>query len=207
VPDVPEPLRGQSVVHVRFSHLGNADEAERLFAPMRAIATPIMDNIGELPFSASDAVHMDPTDPMPFWYGAASLRELTTAGVDALLDAAWANESPLIMVELRRLGGALGRQPEVPNAVAGRDGQFFVFPLGLMLPDLVEVVPGVAESVLRAVDPWASEGTLLNFAGCRHTAEQVRAVFPAAYRDRLLTVKRAVDPGDMFRYGNAIGIG
>jgi hypothetical protein len=207
VPDVPEPLRGQSVVQVCFSHLGDADEAERLFAPMRAIATPIMDNVGELPISASDAVHMDPTDPMPFWYGAASVRELPPAGVDALLDAAWANDSPLIMVELHRLGGALSRQPEVPNAVAGRDGQFFVFPLGLMLPELAEIVPGVAETVLRAVDPWATEGTLLNFSGCGLTAEKVRAFFPTAYQDRLLAVKRAVDPADMFRYGSGIGIG
>jgi FAD/FMN-containing dehydrogenase len=206
-PELPEPLRGQSVVHVRFSHLGDADEAERLFAPMRAIATPVLDNVGEMPFSAVDAVHMDPTDPLPYWYGSSVLRELPEAGVDALLDAAWATDCPLILVELRRLGGALARQPDVPNAVAGRDGQFFMFPVGLVLPELADVVPKVAEAVVRAVDPWATGGTLLNFSGCRRTAEQVRGVFPAESRDRLLAVKRAVDPDDMFRYGDAIGIG
>jgi hypothetical protein len=205
-PDLPEPLRGQSVVHLRFSHLGDASAAERLFAPMRAVADPIMDNIGDKPFTAVDAVHMDPTDPLPFWYGSALLRELPAIAVDALLGAAWDNDNPLVMIELRRLGGALSRQPAVPNAVAGRDAQFQVFGLGLVLPELLEVVPGVTETVIRAVDPWATGSGLVNFSGCRRTTEQVRALYPASYRDRLLTIKRAVDPNDMFRYGDAIGV-
>ena len=206
-PDLPEPLRGQSVVHLRFSHLGGADEAERLLAPMRAVAKPIIDNVGELPMSASDAVHMDPTDPLPFWYGSSLLRELPEAAVEALLGAAWASDSPLIMMEVRRMGGALGRQPAVPNAVVGRDGQFQVFPLGLMIPELAGVVPGVAEAVVRAVDPWATGSSLVNFSGCGRTAEQIRAVYPADSRERLLGIKRAVDPGDMFRFGDATGSG
>ena len=43
--------------------------------------------------------------------------------------------------------------------------------------------------------------------GCGRTVEQVRAAFPAAYQNRLLEIKRTVDPDDMFRFGNPIGIG
>jgi hypothetical protein len=31
-------------------------------------------------------------------------------------------------------------------------------------------------------------------------------VFPTAVAERLLRIKRAVDPADMFRYGDAIGM-
>jgi hypothetical protein len=82
-----------------------------------------------------------------------------------------------------------------------------VFPLGLMIPELAGVVPGVAEAVVRAVDPWSTGSSLVNFSGCGRTAEQIRAVYPADSRERLLGIKRAVDPGDMFRFGDATGSG
>jgi FAD/FMN-containing dehydrogenase len=38
LPEVPEPLRGRLVVHVRVCHLGSVSDGERLVAPLRAVA-------------------------------------------------------------------------------------------------------------------------------------------------------------------------
>jgi FAD/FMN-containing dehydrogenase len=49
LPELPPPLQGASVLHMRFTHLGSADEGEQLFAPMRAIAPSILDTVAEMP--------------------------------------------------------------------------------------------------------------------------------------------------------------
>jgi hypothetical protein len=49
LPALPEVLRGASVVHLRFTHLGSAAEGEQLFAPMRAIAPTMLDTVASYP--------------------------------------------------------------------------------------------------------------------------------------------------------------
>jgi FAD/FMN-containing dehydrogenase len=206
LPDLPEPLRGQAVVHLRFSHLGDPDEAEGHLAPMRDVADPILDNVRLLPVTSLDAIHMDPTDPLPYWYRGTTLRELPPAAVDALLGAAGPDATtPLLMVEVRRLGGALAREPRHPNAVPARDAAYLLFALGLLMPGIADQVPGAAEAVIGALGAWDTGQSVPNFTGCQLTPDQMLASYPAAQRERLRAVKRAVDPGDVFRFGNPLG--
>ena len=75
-----------------------------------------MDVVADLPFAAIDAVHMDPTEPMPVWDRGVALAELPAAAVDAVLAQAGPGvASPLTIVEIRLLGGALARPPRVPE--------------------------------------------------------------------------------------------
>ena len=73
------------MVHLRFAHLGSAEEGAALLAPMRAAAEPIADMVDEMPFAAIDAIHADPTDPMPIWDESATLSALPAEAVDAYL--------------------------------------------------------------------------------------------------------------------------
>ena len=107
------------------------------------------------------------------------------------------------MVELRQLGGALARQPEAPNAVAGRGAPWMVFVLGPGIPELAHVVPAVGRGVLRALEPWAAPGCLLNHLGDVSGPEEVAAAYPPATVERLRAVKRAVDPAGVFTFGHA----
>jgi FAD/FMN-containing dehydrogenase len=66
LPEVPEPLRGQFVVALRYAYLGGADAGAELLAPMRTVATPLIDTVQEIPYAAVDSIHQDPTDPIPF---------------------------------------------------------------------------------------------------------------------------------------------
>jgi FAD/FMN-containing dehydrogenase len=208
LPDLPEPLRGQAVVHLRFSHLGDPDDAERHLAPMRAVADPILDNVRLLPVTGLDEIHMDPTDPLPFWYSGTSLRELPSGAVDALLEVAGPDTTtPVLMVEVRRLGGAQDREPRHANAVPARGAAYNFFALGLLMPEIADVVPGATDAVIGALGPWDTGEAVPNFAGCRLSPEQVLSTYPAAHRERLRSVKRAVDPDNVFRFGNPIGCG
>jgi len=120
-PQLPPPLQGQFVVHLRYAHLGDADEAARLLAPMRETAQILIDNVAELPYAAVDAVHMDPTSPMPSYDRGIALRDFPAEAVDRLVASNGTDSgSALTLTEVRLLGGALSAAPMVPNAVAGR---------------------------------------------------------------------------------------
>ncbi|QJY45971.1 FAD-binding oxidoreductase [Pseudonocardia broussonetiae] len=204
LPELPEPLRGQFVVHLRVAHLGTADEGAALLAPMRAVAAPLMDLVAEMPFAAVDSIHMDPTEPMPVWDRGATLRELPAEAVDALLAVAGPDvQVPLIMVEVRHLGGAVGRPARVPSAVAGRDAAFSLLAVGPMAGPLAETMPSITQAVVDRMAPWAGRGALLNFLG-QAGPERVAALWDDADRARLLAVRRALDPDRVFSPGQAL---
>ncbi|GAA1834484.1 FAD-binding oxidoreductase [Pseudonocardia ailaonensis] len=203
-PALPEPLRGRFVVAVRFTHLGPAEEGEALLAPMRAAAGPIMDTVGELPYAAIDAVHMDPVAPMPVWDRGCAVSALPAAAVDALLAAAGPEvQVPLAMVELRLLGGAIRREPEVPNAVAGRGAAFSVFTVGVLAGPPIEVVAACAAAVVESVDEWNC-GALVNLLGQAGPA-RVGALWGDEDRARLLAIARRLDPAGTFATNVVIG--
>jgi FAD/FMN-containing dehydrogenase len=202
-PRLPEPLRGVSVVAVRFTHLGSPGEGAALLAPVRAVATPLMDTVAELPYPAIDAVHMDPTDPMPAWDRGTSLAELTADTVQTVLAHSGA-ASPLAMVEIRLLGGAVARRPEVPNAVAGRDAAFGVFTVGILAGPEPQLVPAASAALVEALRPWAAPGGLVNFLG-QASPDRVGALWSPADRKRLLATARAVDPEGTFATAVVLG--
>jgi FAD/FMN-containing dehydrogenase len=204
--ELPEPLRGQTVVHLRYAYCGDdLAEGERLVAPMRAAGRIVLGFVHPMLPTEMDAVHMDPTDPMPGWEKGLLLGELAAETVDAFLAAAGPQvEVPLIMAEIRMMGGALARQPRVPNAVSGRDAAWSVLVVGPMVPELAEVLPHIGRGVLAALQPWAAAGSLVNFLGDVSGPGEVAAAFEPAPRARLLDLKREVDPAGVFSFGYAL---
>jgi FAD/FMN-containing dehydrogenase len=198
LPDLPEPLRGQFVVQLRYAYLGAPDAGADILAPMRAVAEGLIDSVTEIPAVAVDSIHQDPTDPLPFFDGGAALTGLPAATVDAVLDVAGpGRDIPVPLVELRLLGGAMARPPAIPNAVSGRDAAYSMSVVGLLTPETAPVVPGIVDGIVTAVAPWHSPHELFNLIG-RATPERVAALWDDDDRARLLAVKRRVDPAGMF---------
>ncbi len=133
------------------------------------------------------------------------MTDLSADAVDALLAAAGPHlELPLIMVELRLLGGALSRQPGIPNAVTGRDAAWGLFVLAPGVPELAQVASAVGRGVLDALRPWAAPGCLVNFNGDVSGAEEVAAAYQPATAERLLGLKPVLDPAGTFSFGHAL---
>ena len=149
---------------------------------------------------------MDPKDPMPSWEKGMLLSDLPEEAVDALLATAGPQlDLPLVMVELRLMGGALGRPAAVPDAVAGRSG---AFSLGVVGPG----GPGARRGRCR---PSAGESWVPSRGGrplSRRSTSSVTCPAPARsspptrrrIAERLVEVKRAVDPAGVFTFGHAI---
>jgi FAD/FMN-containing dehydrogenase len=204
-PDVPPPLRGTLSVHLRFALSEDLHQGPGLLAPMRTVAPVIADMVREMPFAEMDSVHMDPPDPVPFWETGRLLRELPAEAVDALVATAGPGvDVPLILVELRHLGGALARPAAVPNAVAGRDAAFSVFVLGPMAPGLEAAVPAAAGAVVDALAPYETGSRLVNFLGSTTDPAAVAGAWSAEDAARLVALKRRYDPHHLFRFGHAL---
>jgi FAD/FMN-containing dehydrogenase len=201
-PSLPEPLRGKFVVSVRLVHLGSAEEGEAVVAPMRAVATPLMDLIAEMPYAAVDGVSMDPPNPMPVRERGVTTDALPAEAVDALLAVAGPDvPAPVAIVEVRLLGGACARP--VDNAVTGRDAAFSVFTVGAPFGPPPEAAQAATAAVVAAVAPWTCGGQL-NFVGAL-TPEQVGRLWDDARRERLLAVRDRVDPTGVFAANVVIG--
>jgi hypothetical protein len=203
---VPPPLRGQTTLHLRYAYCGtDFDEGERLLAPMKDVGRVLLGFVGPIRTDEMDSIHMDPVDPMPAWEKGQGLSALTEEGVDALLTVAGPQaQIPLVMVEIRLMGGALARQPRVPNAASGRDAAYSMLVIGPGVPELAEVVPAVGRGVLGAMAPWKSAGTPLNMLGDVSGPREVAAAYPPGVHARLAELTAAVDPIRIFSFGYAI---
>jgi len=203
-PHLPPMLSGQFVVQLRFSFTGGEHEGAGLLAPMLDAGEVLIQGVAAMPYTAVDSIHQDPTEPMPVWEKGLLLSELGVEGVEAVLELAGPDvASPLVMVELRLMGGAIGRQPRVPNAVAGRVGAFSVFALGVLAPGIEEAVPQAGTALVSALQPWSTGTVLLNWLGAADADEVARAWTPETYR-RLRAVKQRLDPTDVFRFGHVV---
>lgn len=202
---VDPALTGRLVCNLRVTWPGGARGAQTALAPLRAIARPLRDTVGELPYAQVGTIHNEPTDPLPRWGRGALLRELPEAAVDALVEAVGPQrETALAVAELRPMGGAVARQPEHPNAVAGRDAAFSLNLLGPLLPGREAEVPATGERLLVALAPWSTGGSLINFQGAATAPAQIAASWsPEAYA-RLQRLKAAVDPQHLFGTGHVI---
>ncbi|MFI5569150.1 bagremycin/ferroverdin biosynthesis FAD-dependent oxygenase BagK/FevA1 [Streptomyces sp. NPDC051740] len=194
---VPPFLRGGCVVHVRIAHLGPGDEGERLVRPLRKIAPTLVDTLEEMPYTRFADIHGDPASPFPYDERSVMLRELGPDAADDLLRLAGpGSDCTDIVVEVRHMGGALGRPAAVPGAVDHRDAAYCLTTLG---------PPGGRPE--HVVDGMAHRGTgrsHLNFLTGPGTARlSERGYEPADYA-RLGEIKARYDPENLFRFDHNI---
>jgi FAD/FMN-containing dehydrogenase len=194
LPGVPEPLAGRATLAVRFAWTGDPADGEAVLAPVRECATPLVDGVGVLPYAALGAVHADPVDPMPVSESQVLLDELPEEAVTTLLEAAGPGSgSPQLVVEVRQLGGAVARTPEVPSAVCHRTAAFSLLSVGVAAPPVVEAVRAHAARLQEAMAPWTSGGALVNFTGTAERAAIERA-YDAETLQRLTALAEHFDP-------------
>jgi hypothetical protein len=163
---VPPPLQGRLTVHLIVAYVGDPAEGERLLQPMRDVAPAIIENVREMPYTEWDTIHQDPAHPIPFAEAGGLLRDLTPEAIQALLSVAGPEaQSPLLMVEVRHLGGALGRSPRRPDSVGARDATYSVFLLGALMPPIAAMVPGALAGGLARMAPFTTGRSFVNLAG------------------------------------------
>ncbi|MGW4350594.1 FAD-binding oxidoreductase [Nocardia sp. NPDC004582] len=197
LPEIPEPLRGATVLHLRYAHVGDPAEGAALLAPLRPVAAPLLDTVAELPYRDLASIHNDPTHAMPALDRGTLLRELPDAALDALLGAVAG--TPIGMTEIRAYGGAIAREPLSLNTVAGRDAAFQVFAVGVPAPPVAAMIPAMLDGLVAALDRWSLNAATPNFGlDPRGGSADTLAAWSPAQRERLADARRRYDPAGVF---------
>lgn len=204
IPQVPEAFRGRYTVHVRIAFTGDPAEGERLAAPLRAIGPRLKDTLRDMPYEESHTIYSDPTQPHPYRGDNALLRELDPGQVREVLALTGPTARVRCVLQIRHLGGALGRPPAVPNAVGHREARYLLSALALPGAGGVEELRAVQRAVFRAVAP-ATAGRSLNLrygVGGPEDAdpgEELGGVYAPDDLRRLSVLKARYDPANTFR--------
>lgn len=202
LPDVPEPLRERFTVNLRVAYVGDEADGTRLMRPMREIAPAIIDYVGIMPVAEMDRVHNDPEHPVPFDYSGDVIGGLSDDAIDALIDVAGPDANcPLLMIEIRHLGGAMLRSAS-DDAVGLRTDGFMVFLLGALMPPIAELVPGAIAAVRSALAPFGTGASFVNLHGPVVSDEDRRRPWSEATARRLESLKQRLDPDERFAFGH-----
>jgi len=128
IPEIPEPVRGQSFVVVQAIFLGDEADGAALLAPLRALG-PVLDTVTTTPITELSRLHMDPEGPAPGAGDGGMLADVDAELVDTLVDLAVG--SPLLSVEIRHLGGAVARARPEHGAVSHFEAPFLMYAVGI----------------------------------------------------------------------------
>jgi FAD/FMN-containing dehydrogenase len=209
LPAVPEPLRGRSVVALRGCYCGESPErGEELLRPVREeLGETIMDTFGPMPFAAMDSISMDPVDPMGARQHSEMLGELSPEAIETLVEVAGAgSESPLIVLEIRQLGGALARDADRLSTMGTGDSGFIMNGIGpAFTPEMAEGVMAYLANLTEATRAFQTGDTYVNFMELDGaSAERVKAAYAPEDYERLVALKDRYDPQNLFRFNRNI---
>ena len=201
IPDLPEPFRGGEFAAVVGAFLGGEADGRELLRPVRDLG-PAIDTFRLSGLDALGDLAMDPRDPLPYVSTHQLLGELPASAIDDFVDAAGPGRSwPIIVVQLRHLGGALARTAPGAGAQATMPGEHCLF------------AAGVAGDETASRDAWAGFaaiesalhdyriGQSFNFV---ETPGDPQGFFDAETWARLCRVKAHYDPDNLFRANHEI---
>jgi FAD/FMN-containing dehydrogenase len=204
IPDIPEPLRGGRFINIEVMHLGSEEAGLAVSQPIRDLGPQMEVLNGMHNAETLSYFHMDPPEPVPAVGGGhLILEKLDAEAIDAFVSVGGADSgSPLLLLEIRHLEGALGRVPEGAGARDKFDGKFMLFGAGMVMdPDMAVAVESHLEKVEATMVPWDRGNRYLNFT--EHPSDP-RLFYESEHYARLRSIKAAVDPDDLFQSNHPI---
>lgn len=199
---VPERLVGSVVLLVLVTAIAGEAAATDLTAPLRALG-PAVDMVMEMPYADVQCMLDDPPGSRNYW-SAEHLATLPDAAVAAFAAGVGTMPQPTGSQHvLFPAGGAAGRST-ADYPVPWRAAPWVAHPFAVWSdPGDDDRARAWVRSVREAVGPWSTGDVYLNFIG-NEGADRVRAGFGADAWLRLVDVKRAWDPDNVFHLNHNI---
>jgi hypothetical protein len=201
IPEVPEFLRGRNFVTIDAAIIGDRAFGAEVVQALRDLE-PEIDTFDMVEPVALSRLHNDPEDPIPGLTEHRLLGELPADAVDAFLAVAGPGSgSPLLLAEIRHLGGALGVAKPGNGALAKVDAGYLLFAAGIAIPELVPALQAHLPVYKAALAPWDAGTSYLNF---EETVADSRSFYDELTYRRLARIKTQYDPSDVFRANHPI---
>ncbi|MBC6467560.1 FAD-binding oxidoreductase [Actinomadura alba] len=202
MPFLPEDQHGRLVVMATMCYAGPPEAGERVLAPFRALATPLVDMLETMPYSG-----IFPPEDEDFHPLAAShtmfVDTIGHAEAETILDFLRTSTAMMSAAQLRVLGGAMARVSPDATAFPHRESRIMVN-LAAIYETADEAGPHEAwirrfANAMRQRD----HGAYVNLLG-DEGEDRVRAAYPGRTWDRLRVIKAKYDPTNLFRLNQNI---
>jgi hypothetical protein len=178
------------------AYLGEEADGRELLGPLRDLG-PAIDTFAMNPPIELGELAMDPPDPLPIASTHHLLGRLPAAAIDDLVATVGPHSgSPLAMVQLRHMGGALGRKAPGAGARATLPGELSLFALGLTAD---ETSTAAVKEYLGALEETMRPHAVGDYPNFVEEPADASGFFDAETWARLRAVKAAYDPQDLFR--------
>jgi FAD/FMN-containing dehydrogenase len=202
-PFIPPDRVGELALMVLGVAVGSVEDGMAAWAPIRALAEPIADLVGPMPYPAIYQFTADASAP-----GGTSIRswfadDLDKTDAARIIDFMRRAPTPIAMTQIRVLGGAMARVAPEDTAFSQRDAQVLVAVMSMFAPGTDGAASdGWTAEVFRAFAP-AMTGVYANFLG-DEGVDRIRSAYPHGAYESLSAIKRRYDPANLFRLNQNI---
>jgi FAD/FMN-containing dehydrogenase len=199
----PEELQGKRVCGVVWCYTGPLDRAEAIFKPVRELK-PAFELLAPMPFPALQTL-FDPLFPAGlqwYWHGD-FVKEISDDAIARHVEHGSNVPTLLSLMHLYPVDGAASRIGRNDTAFNYRDAAWSMVIAGIDPdPANLEGITAWSKDYWSAIHPHSAGGAYVNFM-MDEGQERVRATYRDNY-ERLLSIKRKFDPGNLFRMNQNI---
>jgi FAD/FMN-containing dehydrogenase len=186
-------------------HTGEFGEAERDLAPFEAWGSPLLAEVGPMPYPVMNTL-LDagfPAGSLNYWLSSFT-RGLPDELIDRAVERFAAVPSPMTAILLEHFHGAVTRVGPTDTAVPHRhEGWNLVLPSVWTDPGETEANVAWTRDTFAALQPHFATGRWLNYLGDDQADNAIRDAYGPNY-ERLREVKRRYDPDNVFHLNHNI---
>ncbi len=204
LPFIPENRHGEPFIALVTCWAGDLEDGPRALEPFRDFAPIMAEHVGPMPYPALNSAFDALVPPgLQHYWKASFNRELNDDTIEAHLQHG--PKVPVVnsTMHIYPINGACHRVAEGATAFAYRDASFATVIAG-MWPDPSKNEESIAwvRDYYDATAPHAQEGGYINFMA-DDDQDRIRTNYKGNY-DRLVSIKREYDPGNLFRVNQNI---
>jgi hypothetical protein len=201
-PFVPAEMHFQPMIGIVVCWTGSKEEGERVLAPIREAAQPLMDMVDEMPYVALQTM-LDGGGPYGVrgYLKAEFISEMNDDTIATLVASGSKRPGPMVQLLLEPLGGAIAEVDEDETAISRRDVSWCYHALAMWMDPSQETADSHvawARDLTETMKPHTTNGVYLNFTS-EDDEDRVRKTFGPEKYARLQALKDKYDPENLFR--------
>lgn len=197
LPFIPAAAHGSMIIMMTLLYAGDIAEGERVVAPFRELATPLLDAVRPMRYPEIYDGHGDVPQPAAVALHPRFIEALDVDAAANLFDRLRGCSAPMRMAQFRPLGGAVARVPADATAYAHR-GRRSMASVGAMYQRPDQHAEFAAWAAATAADlEDSAPGAYVGFL-CADGDARVGEAYPGSTGARLARIRQQYDPTGLF---------
>jgi hypothetical protein len=207
-PFVPPEMHFKPITGIVVCWTGSQEEGEKVCAPIREVAQPLMDMVGPIPYAALQSM-LDGGGPhgIKGYFKAEFLPDLSDEVIAKAVAHGHNRPSPTTQLLFEPMGGAMKNVDDDDSAVGRRDVPWCYHALAMWMEpgqEAEDTHRAWARGLQAELEPHTTTGVYLNFTSDSVDDDRVRKTFGPEKYARLQALKDQYDPQNLFRLNQNI---